>query len=199
MNENIESVLQIEEWAGGHSDFRSTSSDPRLCLTVIATTTEGTTVALNAAAALSEGLDAKTALLKVDIVPSRFPLGSPPVPLDITMDRQRVLLQGSSANIEDATIRICLCRDFDQCLLHVLRRRAVVLIGGRRRWWTTAEEKLESALVRLGHHVIFIDAAREARWNERRNSLTPCNPAVAGPMWEHDADVNSFLGREEWR
>jgi hypothetical protein len=73
-----------------------------------------------------------------------------------------LLVPPSCAHEEQAKVRICLCHDLEGDLQRVLRRRALVLIGGRRHWWPTSEERLEKALRRLGHHVIFIDAGQKA-------------------------------------
>jgi hypothetical protein len=155
-NENKKPPLSFEEFVGGHGTSHVSPSVSRLCVTVIATTQEGTIGALNAASSLARDLDARIVLLKVEVVPPRFPVNKPLLPLDFIVNQQRSLLLDSNSRDEDVAIRICLCRDLDQCLLHVVRRRALVVIGGKRRWWTSAEEKLEYAFRRLGHHVIFI-------------------------------------------
>jgi hypothetical protein len=199
MNEYNEPALHSEELGGGLGISGSPSSGPRLCVTVIATTVEGTKAALNAAASLAKDLAAKTVLLNVDVVPPRFPLNQQRASLEITIKQQRSLLLQSSANDEDIAIRICLCRDRDQCLLHVLRRRALVVIGGRRSWWRRGEEKLEHALRRLGHHVIFIDIDREKRSLSQIVFSAFFDRSAAGPFHNQPADMDSFFGREDLR
>jgi hypothetical protein len=156
---------------GAHNGSRTSSSDPGLCVTVISTTPEGTTAALDAASWLAEDLEARLTLLTMQVVPIRFALDKPPVALDFILEQQRSLLLRSVAR-EVATIRICLCRDRDDGLRRVLRRRALVVIGGRRRWWSSGEERLEQALRRLGHHVIFVDSGRETGGTSRHSF--PC-------------------------
>jgi hypothetical protein len=194
MNENKKPTLEFKEFDGGHGISRVSSSVPRLCVTVIATTQEGTTVALNAASSLARDLDAKIVLLKVEVVPPRFPVNDPPVPLDFIVEQQRTALLHSIARDEDVAIRICLCRDRDQCLLHVLRRRALVVIGGRRRWWTSTEEKLEHGFRRLGHHVIFIDVAETKRLDSGIGFSPTNDRSAAGAFHEQSAEIDSFFG-----
>jgi hypothetical protein len=150
-------------------------SGARLCVTVIATTAEGTTSALNEARRLARDLDAHTTLLKIEVVPLRFPLDKPPVSLDFSIKQQCSLVLRSSAREEDVTIRTCLCRDQDACLRSALRRRALVVIGGRRHWWMGREERLERALHRLGHHVIFVEVDHKPGWSQRIRKSRPGN------------------------
>ena len=146
----------------------TSSSGARLCVTVIATTAEGTTSALNEARRLARDLDAHITLLKIEVVPLRFPLDKPPASLDFTIKQQCSLVLRSGAREEDVTIRTCLCRDQDACLRTALRRRALVVIGGSRHWWITREERLERALHRLGPPFIFVDVCH--RSNGVRNA-----------------------------
>jgi hypothetical protein len=155
--------------SSGRDDVSNTSpSGARLCVTVIATTAEGTTSALNEARRLARDLNAHITLLKIEVVPLRLPLDKPPVSLDFTIKQQCSLVLRSCAREEDMTIRTCLCRDQAACLQNALRRRALVVIGGSRHWWITREERLERTLHRLGHHVIFVDVDR--RSNGVRNA-----------------------------
>ena len=160
MNENKNPALSIKDWNGSSADSRTSPSGSRLCVTVISTNDDGTMAALDAAASLAKDLAAKIVLLKMEVVPNRFPVDKPPVSMEFAAERQRILLLRSRAVNEDVAIRICLCRDQESCLFHVLRRRGLVVIGGKRRWWSSGEERMEQLLHRLGHHVIFIDTAR---------------------------------------
>lgn len=199
MNENKKPTLKSKKFVGAHGVSRFSSSAHRLCVTVISTTEEGTTVALNAASALARDLDAKIVLLKVEVVPPRFPVNKPPIPLDFIVKQQRSLLLHSSASDEDVAIRICLCRDRDQCLLHLLRRRCLVVIGGRRHWWRSGEEKLEHSLSRLGHHVIFIDAGQQNKLASQIDFSPSRNRSAAGAFHEQSHEMGSFFGHEESR
>jgi hypothetical protein len=160
--------------ARASGDVSSTSSSgATLFVTVIATTVEGTTSALNEARRLARDLDAHITLLKIEVVPNRFPLDKRRVSLDFTIKQQCSLVLRSSAREEDVTIRTCFCRDQAACLRSALRRRALVVIGGRRHWWLSREEMLEGTLHRLGHHVIFVDVDHKSGWSQRiRKSRT---------------------------
>jgi hypothetical protein len=162
MNAKKDPTLNFYEKRVKNDFLRTPSCDARLCVTVIATTAEGTTSALNEARRLAHDLSAHITLLKMAVVPPRLPLDKPPIPLDITIKELCSLVLRSSARKEEVTIRTCLCRDQDACLRSTLRRRALVVIGGSRHWWLSKEEKIERALQRLGHHVVFVDVRRKS-------------------------------------
>jgi hypothetical protein len=149
------------------------SSDARLCVTVIVTTAEGTISALNEARRLARDLDANITLLKIEVIPLRFPLDESRISLDFIMKQQCSPLLRSSAREEEMNIRTCLCRDQAACLRSALRRRALVVIGGRRHWWISREERLERALHRLGHHVIFVDVDHKSAWSSQATFHSP--------------------------
>src|ERR1700736_6196047 len=115
MNMNERPISSFQESSIRNDASRKSSSGPRLCVTVIATTPDGTTTALDAARSLAKDLDAKIALLATEVVPMRFPLDKPPVSLEFTMKQQCSLVLRSSAREEDVTVRLCLCRDRDTC------------------------------------------------------------------------------------
>jgi len=161
MNRDKRATPNIPESRGGDKGSSTSHSDPGLCVTVISTTPNGTIAALNAARCLAKDLGARITLLKVEVVPLRIPLDESPASLAFAAQQQCSRVLQSSAREVDVTIRTCLCHDRDLCLGRLLRRRALVVIGGRRRWWSSREEKLEQALRRLGHHVIFINSAHK--------------------------------------
>jgi hypothetical protein len=169
---------------------------PALCVTVIATTEEGTTAALNAARWLATDLDARITLLKKEAAPIRLPLDRPPVSLEFTINQQHSLVRRSSAREKDVEIQIRLCRDCASGLQRLLRRRALVVIGGKRHWWLSGEERLERALRRLGHHVIFIDVGQETDWTSPSNSF-PVSPGSGAKQFrKQEGDAKSFWGRK---
>jgi hypothetical protein len=145
----------------GRDQTSRTSFGPALCVTVVATTEEGTIGALNAASCLATDLDAQITLLKMEVVSSHFPLYRPHVSLNSIIHQQHSLIRRSGTREEDVDVQIRLCRDCDSVLQRLLRRRALVVIGGRRHWWVSGEERLERTLRRLGHHVIFIDVGQK--------------------------------------
>jgi hypothetical protein len=157
MNINKRPIQNLRETRSGGDAFRRPTMNSGLSVTVIATTQEGTTAALNEGSRLAKDLNAHITLLKMEVVSPRFPLETPPVSLNFTTKQQCSLLLQSSAREQDVTVRTCLCRDRDLNLQRVLRRRALVVIGGKRHWWSSREERLEKVLRGMGHHVIFIE------------------------------------------
>lgn len=180
----------------GRDQTSRTSSGAGLCVTVIATTEEGTTAALNAAKWLATDLDARITLLKMEIVPIRLPLYRPPVSLKFTIKQQHSLVRQSGAREDDVDIQIRLCRDCDSGLQRVLRRRALVVIGGKRHWWLSGEERLERVLRRLGHHVIFIDVGQKTDWTTRSNSFPVSLDGGAGQFRKQEGAAESIWGSE---
>jgi hypothetical protein len=140
--------------------FRTPTSAPGLCVTVIETTAKGTAAALNTAKWLAQDLDARVTVMKMEVVPLSFPLDKPSVSFDLATKQRFLVPETRVLEQDDVSIRLCLCHDRDGGLQHAFRRRALVVIGGRRHWWSSGEERLEQALLRLGHHVIFVDICR---------------------------------------
>src|SRR5216684_1027021 len=141
MNINKRPRQNLHESRGGDGSFHRSSLNSPLNVTVIATTEKGTTAALNEARRLAKDLDAHITLLKMEVVPRRFPLDKPPVSLDFTTKQQCSLVLQSSARDQDVTVRTCLCRDRNLSLQRIFRRRALIVIGGRRHWWLSREER----------------------------------------------------------
>jgi hypothetical protein len=188
-------TLNVHGPSGGDDVSSILTSGVKLCVTVISTTAEGTTSALNEARRLAMDLDAHITLLKIEVVPRRFRLDKPPVSPDFTIKQQCSLVPRSSAREEDVTIRTCLCRDQEACLRSALRRRALVVIGGRRHWWLSREERLERAMRRLGHHVIFVDVDQKSgcsqiiRKSRTRNLKQQCREKMEKKLRIQTVDV----------
>ena len=133
----------------------SAGSNPasRLNISVVFTSVEATLAALREAGALADRLAARITLLVPQVVPYPLPLQSPPVLLDWSQRRFRVIASESTV---ETRVQLYLCRDRLQTLKSVLKPRSVIVIGGRRRWWwPTSEEALARTLRRAGHEVIF--------------------------------------------
>ena len=151
--------LQESHW---RENCSSVSADESwLCLTVIRTTHEGTAAALEAAIGLSTELNARITVLTIESAPSHFRPEQTTASVEFSEMQEQLSILGPHAQGADMAGRICHCRTLDGDLQQVLRRRALVVIGGKRRWWSSGEERLEKALRRLGHHVIFIDTGRK--------------------------------------
>jgi hypothetical protein len=130
-------------------------ANSKLNVAVIFTSIESTLSALRRAGALANRLRACITLIVPQIVPYPFPLTSPPVLLDFTERRFRVIADESPV---ETTVRIYLCRDRVETLRDVLKPHSLVVIGGRRRWWPTPEKRLARRLRRAGHEVVFAEA-----------------------------------------
>jgi hypothetical protein len=195
MNRKQKPAPQFQGSCGEDGVSLTPAAGPGLCITVIPTTEEGTAAALRAARGLAKDLDATITLLKMEVVPTHFPLYRPPGSLHCTIMQQHSLVLQSGAREEDVAIRIRLCRDLENGLRRVLRRRALVVIGGRRHWWLSGEERLEKSLRRLGHHVIFIDVDDKADLTSR--SRFPFSPSSGAARFQSRSDAaGSFFGRE---
>jgi hypothetical protein len=197
---NIEKwpIQKLHEWRSGHAATERSTLNAGLSVTVIATTEKGTTAALNEARRLAMDLDAHITLLKMVVVPRRFPLDKPPVSLDLTTKQQCSLVLQSSAREQDVTVRTCLCRDRDLSLQRVLRRRALVVIGGRRNWWLRREERLEKVLRGMGHHVIFIEVRSQTDGTSRTRYPIAVGDRT-GPFRKQRSGAESLLGSEGLR
>jgi hypothetical protein len=198
MNRNENPGPNVQQSHGMSSKSSGRTSHSGLCVTVIATTKEGTTAALDEAKRLAKDLDAHITVLKLEVVPFQFPLEKPPVSLDFTTRQQCSLVLQSSSRDEDVTIRTCLCRDRDACLKRIFRRRALVVIGGSRHWWKSHEERLEILLRGLGHHVIFIDVSGR---NDSPNdgSFPVFRRSWRGGFHKPIAGAQTTFGNEELR
>ena len=129
-------------------------ANSRLNVAVIFTSVEATLAALKQAAELACPVNASLTLIVPQIVPYPLPLTSPPVLLDFSERRFRVIADQSRV---ETTVRIYLCRDRDVMLRGILRPRSLVVIGGTKQWWPTPERRLARKLRRAGHEVILTE------------------------------------------
>ena len=136
--------LAAEGAAGG--------ADSELDIAVIYTSIKPTLSALRRAASLANHLRAHITLMVPQIVPYPLPLTAPPVPIDFTERRFRVI---ASETPVETTVRIYLCRSRREALTAALRPHSLVVIGDRGGWWPTAEKRLGRQLRRAGHEVVF--------------------------------------------
>jgi hypothetical protein len=125
---------------------------PHLNVSVVFTSVEATLGALREAGVLATGLSGQIVLLVPQAVPFPLPLTSPPVLVDWSERRFRVL--AASSPVETA-VRIYYCRDRTETLLSVLNPHSLVVVGGPKRWWPTGEQRLVRTLRGAGHEVIF--------------------------------------------
>jgi hypothetical protein len=133
----------------------TTPADSQLNVVVIFTSVRSTVAALKEAGVLASRLNASIRLMVPQVVPYPLPLTSPPVSMDWTERRFRVIANESSV---ETAVRIYLCRDPFEALRGALTPRSLIVIGGpRRRWWPTNERRLAKQLRHAGHEVILIE------------------------------------------
>jgi hypothetical protein len=133
-------------------DGAITQESTRLGVVVVFTSVEGTVHALRKAGALASRLNARISLVVPQVVPYPLPLTSPPVLLDFSERRFRVIAAESPV---ETTVRLYLCRDQMETLAAVLEPHSLIVLGGRKRWWPTLEKRLARKLRRAGHEVIL--------------------------------------------
>jgi hypothetical protein len=127
---------------------------PPLSVYVLATSTQGTRAALQAAGTYAQGLDARLVMLVPHVVPYAQALEHPADPVAFTASRFRALAEQLGI---DVTIRVCFCRSHSAALAPLIPPHAAVLVGGRtRRWWPTREQRVANALTSAGRSVLFI-------------------------------------------
>jgi hypothetical protein len=129
-------------------------AESRLNIDVVFTSVEATLAALRKAGALASRLNAQVTLLVPQVVPYPAPLTSPPVLLDFSERRFRVI--AGECPVE-TKVQLYLCRDAWETLSCALKPRSLVVIGGRARWWPTREKRLAKKLRRAGHEVVFAE------------------------------------------
>ncbi len=137
-----------EEPAGGEANSE-------LNIAVLFTSIESTLSALRTAATLANRLRARITLMVPQVVPFPLPLTTPPVPLDFTEKRFRVLAEESPV---ETTVRIYLCRNRAAALSAALRPHSLIVIGDSGRWWPSEEKRIARQLRRAGHEVVLAGA-----------------------------------------
>jgi hypothetical protein len=133
-------------------DEAARQESTRLGVVVVFTSVESTMHALRKAGALASRLNARISLVVPQVVPYPLPLTSPPVLLDFSERRFRVIAAESPV---ETTVRLYLCRDEMETLAAVLEPHSLIVLGGRKRWWPTQEKRLARKLRRAGHEVIL--------------------------------------------
>jgi hypothetical protein len=127
------------------------AAEAKLDISVVFTSVESTLAALRKAGSLATSLGARITLLVPQIVPYPLPLESPPVLLDWSEHRFRVIATQSPV---ETAVRVYLCRDRQDALASVLRVGSLVVIGCRKSWWPDSDYRLARKLRKAGHEVI---------------------------------------------
>lgn len=120
---------------------------------VLCTSVFGAAKALEPAAALARGLNARVHLVVAQQVSYAVPLESPPTSVDFAERSARKLAE--SCGVE-TNVEILLCRDAEEAFRSHLQPRSLVILGARRRWWPCREQRMARHLRQLGHEVLVI-------------------------------------------
>jgi hypothetical protein len=131
----------------------SEETDSKLDISVVFTSVDATLTALKEAANLAGSLGGRITLIVPQIVPYPLPLTSPPVLVDFSERRLRVI--ANNCRVE-TRVSIYLCRDPLETLNSVLKPHSLVVVGSRKRWWT-AEKRLAAKQRRAGHEVVITE------------------------------------------
>ena len=139
-------------------------AEPKLNVSVVFTSVDATLAALKEAGNLlgnplgnrASSLGGHITLIVPQVVPYPLPLTSPPVLVDFTERRLRVI--ASDCRV-DTRVCIYLCRDPLETLKSVLKPHSLVVVGSRKRWWPTPEKRLAAKLRSAGHEVIVTERA----------------------------------------
>jgi hypothetical protein len=156
--------LRVHDF-GGHDpeggDCLEPELKPGLSVTVVHTIREATVAALKAAALLAKNLDVRLGLIMPEVVPFRISLDQPRRPIEYLKRVQEEMVAEAGLSGEEILVQICVCRDTRESLGRLLPTPSLVVLGGRRGWWPTREQRLQTFMSRLGHHVVFVDIAAE--------------------------------------
>ncbi len=148
--------LAIEKvWvpAAGHPALPTqVEAQRKLNIAVVFTSVESTLAALREAGALAHSLGARIQLVVPQVVPYPAPLESPPVLLEFSEKRFRVV---AAESLVETSVQIYLCRNRFETLTSFLKRGSIVVLGGPKKWWPSKDERLAWRLRRAGYEVIF--------------------------------------------
>jgi hypothetical protein len=132
----------------------------RLEVNVIYTGIHKTLAALRRAAQLAAGLQARIRIVAPVVVPHPLPLDQPQVRREHTKRRFRTIAGNTGV---ETRVQICYCRDQKEAFDSTLAPDSLIVIGGARRWWwPTMAERTARILQRSGHHVVFVEARKNA-------------------------------------
>jgi hypothetical protein len=123
------------------------------CVFVLATSEDGTQMALRRARSMARANGASLVLL-IPVVTPYGPVPSAVNPSNADVSHFRALAERIGP---DVSVRACSCREAHHIFGRLLLESATVVVGGHcGRWRRTAEERLAQALMREGHHVTFV-------------------------------------------
>jgi hypothetical protein len=129
-------------------------NEAKLEISVVFTSAERTSAALQEAGRLAQELNAHISLIVPQTVPFPLPLINPPVLLDFSRSRLGELAGESRV---ETSVRLYLCREREHALRMALAPGSLVVIGTRGRWWRGGDRRLAAHLRRAGHRVVIVE------------------------------------------
>jgi hypothetical protein len=157
--DRVRGVTVGGETHDGHPDTSEGNGSPKIPVTVVFTSIEGTLAALNAAARLSKDLAAQVVVLATEVVSIRYLYQG--VADSLSFYQRLCEAMVKEARLEDVAIEVHLCRRQVDCLEAQLKPRSIVLIGARKCWWPWRERQLERALRARGFETLLIYSLSE--------------------------------------
>jgi hypothetical protein len=158
----IAAYKSVPEGGGAELPSEEGKPDIRLRMNVVFTTAEATLAALRAAGELSKSLEARIALVAVEVVHYALPLDQPPIPIGVFARQLRGLVTKAQLEEGEVVIDIYVGRDRRACLQQVLQPGSLVVVGGRPGWWSR-EHSLAQWLGVLGRKVLLVDHPKRRR------------------------------------
>lgn len=134
-----------------------TAHEQSFSVNVIYTDPAATALALQAAEALAQDLQATIHVQAVVCVPHRLSLEYPLVSIPFLGRLLRDIVEQVGSTTCQYILHIYACRSRIDTLLRVLRSSSLVVIGGRRRLWPTAETRPSKVVAAAGYSVAFVD------------------------------------------
>jgi hypothetical protein len=154
--DRVRGVTLGGETHDGDPDSMEGNGSPKIPVTVVFTSIEGTLAALNAAARLSKDLAAQVVILATEVVSFRYL--SQGVAESMSFYQRLCEAMVKEARLQDVAIEVHLCRRQVDCLEARLKPRSIVLIGARKCWWPWRERQLHRALRGRGFETLLVQA-----------------------------------------
>jgi hypothetical protein len=136
--------------------LEANGADGELEVVVPYTGPVSTVAALERAAVLTAGLNARVSLVAVHALPYPLPFACPPLVHAYLVERLTDLAGHCQLPVSP---QVVLARDVQEGFRYALKPASTVLVATRRHFWRTREESLARSLARDGHKValVYID------------------------------------------
>jgi hypothetical protein len=129
-----------------------------LRVVILHTSPELTRAAIRIVEGMTGDLSAEAVLMAIHIVPYPLPLERPSIPAHHLLKDLENLAKSSTVPLR---IQLVLARDRVLAIRGLLPPSALVVLAAKWHWWRTEEDRLARALVRDGHHLIFLNLSHK--------------------------------------